>query len=751
MSGTLQKDTSQCVLTRLTRQDLFKIDSLIERFTREKATLDAQLTVAVQAQLEIVQSGLSAIKTGQTQMGEVKIELDKIEKVRQNSQAMVKGFEVINSVSKCHINFMQTLQMVENLDSMQRSLDTLRAQLAEDQTSPDQSSPNLLTMHFQLSRLLDFRDNAMRQSVRVTKDVQDTLRRHFAPLQRFSDEFEAHLANLSSGLLDTLRTGDPSLIVRIAKIVYIEDTEDNKALTLQNAQKSQMTANGKNVKRYTAIAGDSRMPRHYKAKFLKAIENSVSEDFKGCSEAFDDPTELLENLDWIFQDLALVQSELTIRTPSDWKLFDVYLNLYHQKTYDLLNTLLGKSPDGSTILKLLEWVKLYTSTMKEDLLVDVKAMTPKLLDGKENELVEDYLQLIVKKVEEWTFNLEKTEMASFTDRTEQPEMDRDGIYGMQGAVIMFQMVSQQVDVAADSGQGRVLASVVTECVRVMKETQSHWITTLDKEILSIERFDPTLKDAEEPLPGLHDYIIALANDQIRSADYCESISARISPLVSAKYSKSIVESFSEATDGFLDLAKSCLVGLIRIIQKDVKDTFRSMFTKVWYGGNSMNLIIDTYREYIQDCRDHLNELLLDFFLEELLDTFLREYINAMVNNRKATFKIPIVLEQIPGEIGIAFNLFAENMDMATLQQKFDILETVISFIQTDRTTIVEDWQRLKAACWDADMAIVEGILEKRDDVGKKEFKSLMDVLRKDGVFEAEAGLEKTVVSGIVRR
>lgn len=683
-------------------------------------------------------------------MGVVKQELDKVDKVCQTSYAMVKDFEVINSVSKCHINFMQTLEMVENLESMQRTLDGLRRQLMEDRSAPEEEipkSPNLLVMHYHLSKLLDFRDTALRQSARTRKDVQETLKRYFIPLQKFSDEFETHLFDLSAILLDTLRSGDPSLVVRIAKIVYLEDTNDTKAKTLQRAQESQ--SKGRNAKhRYTSIAGDSRTFRDYKDKFFDAIKHSISDDFRGCLETYPDPNELLENLDWIFQDLMLVQSELVARTPKEWQMFDVFLQYYHQNTYEILNKVLATNLDGSEILKLLEWVKLYSSKMKADLCVDVKALSPELLDGKENELVEDYLQLIVKKVEEWTTNLEKSEMTSFVERTEQPEMSPEGIYGMQGAVILFQMVSQQIDVAADSGQGRVLASVVNECVRVMSETQSNWLKTLNREIGTVEQYNPDAKDAEEPLPGLPDYVIALANDQIRSADYCESISARIAPLVSAKYSKAIVESLSTATDGFLDLAKSCLVGLIRIIQKDVRNTFRTMFTKDWYGGNNMTLIVSTYQEYIQDCRDHLNDLLLEFFLDELLDTFLKEYISAMCNNKKATFKMPVVLEHIPNEIGLAFNLFADNMDLANLQIKFDILEMVISFLQSDAVTILEDWKRLKESCWDTRLEVIEGILEKRDDLGKKELKSMLEILRRDGQIVTPFGQEKTLMGDV---
>ncbi|KAG6880831.1 hypothetical protein C0992_002561, partial [Termitomyces sp. T32_za158] len=99
--------------------------------------------------------------------------------------------------------------------------------------------------------------------------------------------------------------------------------------------------------------------------------------------------------------------------------------------------------------------------MKE-LNVPSDLLEPPLLDGKEQSLIEDYLQLIIKKLDEWSANLLKTELADFTKREEPPEIDNDGLYGAQGAVILFQMVNQQVDLATESGQGAILARVVSE-------------------------------------------------------------------------------------------------------------------------------------------------------------------------------------------------------------------------------------------------------------------------------------------------
>ncbi|POV97223.1 hypothetical protein PSHT_14685 [Puccinia striiformis] len=54
-------------------------------------------------------------------------------------------------------------------------------------------------------------------------------------------------------------------------------------------------------------------------------------------------------------------------------------------------------------------------------------------------LVDKYLKLISKKMEEWTQNLMKSETRLFLERTEPPEEDADQMFTMQASGIMFQM------------------------------------------------------------------------------------------------------------------------------------------------------------------------------------------------------------------------------------------------------------------------------------------------------------------------
>lgn len=106
-------------------------------------------------------------------------------------------------------------------------------------------------------------------------------------------------------------------------------------------------------------------------------------------------------------------------------------------------------------------------TGPKGLQIPPELLAPALLDGREQSLIEDYLGLIVRKMDEWSNNLMRTETRDFVERNDPPETDADAMYGMQGAVIMFQsafvapwlvsrahmhtVVNQQVELACDSG------------------------------------------------------------------------------------------------------------------------------------------------------------------------------------------------------------------------------------------------------------------------------------------------------------
>jgi len=549
--------------------------------------------------------------------------------------------------------------------------------------------PNLLLIHYELSQLNEFRDQAMYQG-RNSEDVKRTLKRYFERLEKVNEEFDSCFWELTRAILDISRCSNPSLVVKLAKIIELEERLDEKSVAVQEAKSHYQDLANK----FRSIRGSPRTLKHYFARFEETIEQSVQEMFDQHVEKYgEDFLAMLENLDWIYDDLRLVLEEIVPCMPPKWKIFEVYVKHMHKRVYDTIKNIVASVPDAGTIIKLLEWIKTYKSTMSREMGIPEAKLVPPLLDGKESVLIDEYLHIIIRKVEEWMENLGNTERKEFMERTTSPDEDADGKYISGGASIMFQMISQQIDVAADSGQGRVLVAVVEECVRVIKNRQTQWMDTLQSEVKK------QIETPEEVPDGLVEYTIALANDQILCADYTEAILGRTEPLVSKKYKAKISTGFGQSIDGFLDLAKFCLTIILQIVFNDLKPALVPIFSSSWYGGSDVSRITATLKDYSDVFQAHLNEYLFETLMEDMLVEFLKSYMAAS-KNRQTKFKMPAAIDQIRNDVRLAYGFFSQFIAGEVAQDYFRIFEMVMTILSASKASFTADLDELMAVYWD---------------------------------------------------
>lgn len=321
--------------------------------------------------------------------------------------------------------------------------------------------------------------------------------------------------------------------------------------------------------------------------------------------------------------------------------------------------------------------------MMQELNVPDEYLQPPLLDGKEQDLIEDYFKLIVRKIDEWSINLMKTEVADFKLREQPPEVDADGYYGMQGAVILFQMLNQQVDLALDSNQGSILARVVEEANRVMRDIQSQWTRILEAD------FKMQVEKPDQVPPGLVEYVMALANDQIKSADFTEALNLRLEPLVSNKYKTLIADKLNDAMDGYLDVAKKCVQVLIDVVFNDLKPATKTLLTAPWYIDDPMSQIVETLKDYmVEDYQTHLNPNLFDLLIEDIIDTFLINYLVAV--RRCPKLRIPQAVDRMREDINKAYGFFSLYKPRAELDSYFDVLELVLTLVSASKMMVFLD-------------------------------------------------------------
>ncbi|GAA5990272.1 hypothetical protein JCM10908_005903 [Rhodotorula pacifica] len=741
-----------------TPPSLNRIPLLRQRIHKERTQLQQTLSSRAKDQIDIVKQGLAGLKSAKDATEQLRDHLRQVEELMLDPRGQVEGFGKLVEVSVVHRRLTQTLEMVNSLRSMYSRLSHLSQLLAADRSDPLGPSPNLLTVHYHLTELETFRNETLAQAKKAGSGAtrtllsgtvseggastdsasqiggsttRETLERYFERLGETIEAFEAHYFRLARELLVLARAGHAAVAVKLCKIAELEGARDQKAIAIRMVKKA---GNVDVASRFRSLQADARTIKHYRSKVLDAIRESCRVEVeKSYRAAGEDGVRWLDELDWMYDDILTVRELLTDKFPEDWNIEQVYIKAFHKALYDFLANLAKSGVGADTLLRLSQFPKEYLKTMTKELEIDPDLLQPPLLDGREANLVDDYFALISQRMDEWTANLMKTEVADFVVRENPPETDADGFYGMQGAVILFQMLNQQVDLALESNQAAVLARVVDEAGRVIRGVQQRWLKILDQEYRKKVAAAEGAKNADEFAPGLDLYITALANDQIKSADFTEALSARLEPLVSTKYKAPIADKLNEAMDGYLDVAKRCVQILIDLVFDDLRPATKSFMTAGWYaapaqpGASAMEQVVETLKDYMTDFQEQLNPNLFDLLIEDILDTFVLAYLTAI--RRTSKLRIPQACERMRKDIDLAFEFFLQYKPKTELVSYFDVLESVLTLMSASKMMVFLDYWPFRKKYGPA-LAFTEALMKARDDLDRSAVNEIMESVKR---------------------
>lgn len=615
---------------------------------------------------------------------------------------------------------------------------------------------DLLQVHYNLFKLEEFRDQTMHQARESPQDVLNTLRTYFRRVDVLSDDFAQHLWHLARNMLVLVEEGCGPTIVIMVKIIECEERADEKALAARQAQANhhdlQLRNNNNNneelpsqqQQKWRLAEGNPRTIKSYRVGFFEQVHESIVERFDQELAPYrevDDWVGALDTTDFIFNDLELVFDQIVPKFPKKYKIFPHFVLEYHRHTYEMLNQMVNQELDAGSILRLLRFVRDYYATMSTRLGVTEELLEPQLLDGQEQSLVDEYLKLVRTTLADWTSNLMSSESRDFIKRENPPEESTDGQFGMAGAVDMFQIINQQIDVAADANQGMLLYLVVSECSKVIKDSQTFWKRLLTTELR---------KQLDEPVDvpeGFVEYVMALANDQVKCADFADGLLERIVPLVESRYKVQAEEKLATAVKGYIHVASAAREALLDVTFNDIRPVFNDLFTIRWYEQPLIPSVIETLKDYCQDFM-HLNQQLFQKLLNDILDRFLILYLQSM-RNRKATFKMEVCLDKIQNDVRISFNFFAKYIPVEELEDRFDVIVKVYTLLESNRRMIFVDYYSLRQAYPDIPLAFVEDILGKRDDLDKSALKDIMEGIKaKAREYEPQVDTPPTIFSRI---
>ncbi|AFR98107.2 hypothetical protein C343_01989 [Cryptococcus neoformans C23] len=713
------------IIAEVLRQpdDLLKLAAYRKKLLKEKSALDTKLSEGVKSQLDATRDALLKLQNSKAAVTLIREEMLAVEKLMGGEDGG-EAFDKITRVSIIHRNFAQTSKMVQNLRSMSEKVDYLSSLLDSDKNHPDGAagpSPNLLPIHFQLQQLEAFRNETLHEAKKSNPQDRETLVKWFEKVDKVGEDFEAWLWEIAGSVVELLRKGNGGTVVRLLKIIEVEGKEDEKAVAMRLVRK---VATTDAASKFKSMQANARVIKNYRHKFLDVMKSTVQQSFE---EYFLDNQHdflgFIEGLGWVYKDIIRIKDDIEPLFPADYEITAFLVKAYHKSLNETLIKVVKSAPEAKVLLELHAWVKEYRVSMKE-LEIPPAWIQPPLLDGKSQELIEDYVKLIVTKLDEWTINLMREETGQFTWRTREPEQAADGLFGMEGVVDFFQLVNQQCNLALDSNQGAVLTRVVTESAKVMRRVQDQWLKLLADEMKA-----QTEKKPEEVLPGLVEYVMALANDQLKSADYAEALSTRLEPLVSDKYKEVISARLNEAIDGYIDVAKRCLSCLVQFVFHDVRVATKALITPSWYTEQLMGQIMETMKDYMGDYQAHLHPSVFEILVDNLLDAFLISYLSALRRASTNSLRMPVAIQKIKSDISSAFQFFSQYKSSPALEENFEVLNMIVNMLAASPEMVFMDYWNF-AKIHGPQLQFAEALMKARDDLDRDGVKEIMETLRR---------------------
>lgn len=719
-----------------TPEDLEKIGSLKAELLQKKADVDARLREGLKEHLETTQIGMSSLGEGQKLVGQIKEEMKSIHDLCEQSQAIRNNFPQIDYLARVHRNFNATKAMQAGLQSFNEDCSEVRRLLEDDETDLE-NQPNLLQVHMKLTRLRDFRDEALDQ-IRRAKDnsLENTLEEYFEALDSVIEIFDEHVGAICMDLIDLVQRDNNGIIVRLAILIASEEKNDDRVRALQDAQKDHQDL----VSKFTSFTIGPKTIRGYKEKFLQAIEAVAHAKFENTREAFlDDPTKLNKQTSWFFNDLFACKQGMQNLFPKKWKIFRTYVDIYHKEMHDfLLSFVDAEDLRPPTMLAIVHYIDVYYKKMHKMGGFSPTDLMPHVLDAREGDLVREYRNLITTTLNSWIDRMFVTDRNAFTSRTDSDLQQIDGVLRTTTLGDMWRMLHEQATAAGNSEREDVVEGVMSAMFAALKARQQQWETLIEQEVSKVRNAGT---ESSENLSNLQAWLLAIANDQIACIDDAagadpDDPTAQLGYLTrfrddftklptppSSKFMTTTAKVDIDAlTLGYVDLSTTSISKFVSLIFTiDFRGIMAEFFVPgKWYEQAAMKRITATFDDYMTDYTSALHPSLLDILVEEMSTALLVCYLTAIRTNRSVKFRrTDPFTQKFTDDVLAAFAFFRKYPDSFEgpigVKETWKVVRFTADLLAADKPNVVRVYQEFKSNYWDLQLSWVEGVLKTRDD------------------------------------
>ncbi|SCU82551.1 LANO_0B06678g1_1 [Lachancea nothofagi CBS 11611] len=744
-----------------------KTKEIRSQLQKEKSTVEYQLNKESKKSLNNVISNLEKIQLARKNVRSLRDKLGKVNSLSQENKSSIDRYEIINEATTIHELIEKTESMYDKVvgfnDLIKRIDELIDEEVSND--ALDSGLPHLLQIHYMLTMARDFQDQSVVLAQTSTDDVQRTMQRVFLRLPDLIKKFNQLLESLIYDIVEAVRTENRSLLIRLFKIIDLEDREDIKIVaTRKIIETKERESEARKIKKLpnsfnkmndliedaqhvypspfalareitNGMISSRLLPRGYKKLMFDTIKRSISEMFIEVRKEYQGERrfEVLNNMDWVFNELMVVKEHVEKLCPAHWQLFTHFFDFYYTELNDLITELVNAEPETLIILDILNYDKSFQKALTKDFGFTKDTVRSVIGEKEKETLLSDYLNLIVTKSNEWFKNLGDAETKIFVERTTPPHTDSEGLLFLDGTKTCFQMFSQQVEVAAGSGQAKILVGVVEKLCELLAVRQKKWMAVISAEVKKcieynhkVENSDEGTAPEEESAGGLVEYLISLANDQMKAADYAVAISQKYGSMVSKIHEKAITNNIEYTLDGFAEVAKCSSTGLIKLIFDDLRKPFTQVFGKHWYSGNQAQQISDTLYEYLSDIRGQMNPFVYSTLVESIVEETILEFVECLKYEHSFKNKNNKFLECMKRDFEVFYKFFVQFVpeeEREIIDDKFKLMEFFMDFACGPVNGIIEVWTQCIESYWDCPVAFLSAIMRCRKDVDSSTLKS----------------------------
>lgn len=698
---------SEAALTRIAHilkveDDLSKVPELQQQFIKEKSSVDMRLNSTVQVQIESIMSNLTNLNESATKLNSIKGSLSKVNEVYAESITNISQYDMVRQMTSVNQFLTQVKNLYTDISNFKSFLEHID-KLIEDELhyiSEDilYTLPNLFHIHYNLSQARNFLDYLEEYSKPLSHDFQTIIFKIISPIKKSIKKFDELLKEIIISITEALKDGNNELVLKLIKIIDFETIEDTK-FSLFNSLNVKGSCDFKSIN-YANFRGSKR---NYRKFFYDKLEDSLDETFEKCVEHFaNDKMLVYDNLNWLEDELLFVSESLDPLFPTNWEISGFIQNAYYNKLHKFTMEIINQDPPAEDLMKILAYDNHYSKFINElktplsntasDNKVSVKKEQKSILgDDLKNIVLEDYLKVIVSKMEEWNNNLIDLESKTFVEREAPPDIytyhqvieDEDvhdqlimldvdmDVYVLPDFKTQLSMLKEQADVASDSGYSKILVGVIENwsiCYirralnyqRLIEQEFERYMSIYNNEKFLVREsrtrrlFKRSVSEPEIDLenmtpeeiskiskPGLIEYLTALGNTyEINTDRLQDKFLPNYLGKVHSTYQKTIEQAFRDTLTPSTELNAQVIRTIVDIIVNDLYPSLSTVFTKSWYDDSKSHqdepilaqLVTETIVEYMEELRSHASYDIYLVSFNILLDTFISSYIKIGFEN-----------------------------------------------------------------------------------------------------------------------